>query len=257
MKILKKLGKKIKKEFDKRVFSSVLKKIDDLSLTTLDSRRRNYFFKYNLSDFELKHNEISFIHTPKTGGFSIGSIMQSSFKNNSANITFRNLDTHAPVSLISSPSEYKYITFIREPVERVYSYYRQILHPEKGKNENYHDLANKGLVHLLQNCWEVRNLYCQYFSGFVYEEINEKFLETALKNLKNFYFVGNFHNFENEARKLIDLLHLDCQNIPHLNKENWRTEEKFEIPNKDRKLIQAYNYFDIKLYNSFIKHSNW
>jgi len=45
-----------------------------------------------------------------------------------------------------------------------------------------------------------------YFSGFVYEEINEKFFETALKNLKNFYFVGNFSNFENEARKLIDLL---------------------------------------------------
>ena len=48
MKILKKLGKKIKKEFDKRVFSSVLKKIDDLSLTTLDSRRRNYFFKRSI-----------------------------------------------------------------------------------------------------------------------------------------------------------------------------------------------------------------
>ena len=74
---------------------------------------------------------------------------------------------------------------------------------------------------------------------------------------KNFYFVGNFHNFENEAKKLMDLLHLDCKNIPHLNKENWRTEEKFEIPDKDRKLIEAYNYFDIKLHNSFIKHSNW
>ena len=46
MKILKKLGKKIKKEFDKRVFSLVLKKIDDLSLTTLASRRRNYFCRF-------------------------------------------------------------------------------------------------------------------------------------------------------------------------------------------------------------------
>ena len=103
MKILKKLGKKIKKEFDKKVFSSVLKKIDDLSLTTLDSRRRNYFFKYNLNDFELKSNEISFVHTPKTGGFSIGSIMLSPFKNNAANIAFRNFIFGWPKVGISNP----------------------------------------------------------------------------------------------------------------------------------------------------------
>ena len=44
---------------------------------------------------------------------------------------------------------------------------------------------------MLINCWEVRNLYCQYFSGFVRDTVNEEIFQIANENLKIFIFVGD------------------------------------------------------------------
>ena len=50
-----------------------------------------------------------------------------------------------------------------------------------------YSLAKKGIVNLLKYDYQVKNLYCQYFSGYPGENVNEEIYNSALKNLKLFF----------------------------------------------------------------------
>ena len=75
--MIKKITNYIKKKIDRKLFSLFLKKIDDMSLTNLDERRRNYIFNYNSNDYRAEKNNIIFIHVPKTGGASIDEYLRA------------------------------------------------------------------------------------------------------------------------------------------------------------------------------------
>ena len=57
----------LKRKFDRKIFSKFLKKIDRLSLTSLDERRRNNIFRFHRNDYKFEKDKFVFIHTPKTG----------------------------------------------------------------------------------------------------------------------------------------------------------------------------------------------
>ena len=68
---MKKLISYLKKKFDRKIFSRVLKKIDRLSLTDLDERRRNNIFRFHRNDYKFSKDQFVFIHVPKTAGSSV------------------------------------------------------------------------------------------------------------------------------------------------------------------------------------------
>ncbi len=70
-------------------------------------------------------------------------------------------------------------------------------------------VASFGFSNWLKNDRFSKNLYCQYFSGRVYEEVNEQIYNSALDNIKNFFFIINFEKFENEIKELYKKLDLD------------------------------------------------
>tara|TARA_Y100000590_G_scaffold300486_2_gene338788 strand:- start:357 stop:1085 length:729 start_codon:yes stop_codon:yes gene_type:complete len=235
---------KLKNRFDRKIFSKLLKKIDSLSLTNLDERRRNYIFNYHRNDYKFDKNQIVFIHVPKTGGASIREHLEKNLNNF---YIFKKKSEHNPVSLLCSPKDYNYITFLRNPVNRVYSYYNML------KKYNYvpgHDLAKKSLSDLLINSYQVKNLYCQYFSGLPFENVNEEIFNLALSNLKMFYFVGKFEDFNNSFVNLCSKLDLKNNSLIHINKNNY-----LEISDDQKKLIESYNSYDIKLYKIFFNLS--
>ncbi len=229
-------------KFDRKIFSRLLKKIDSLSLTNLDEKRRNYIFNYHRNDYKFNKNQITFIHVPKTGGASIREHLEKNLNNF---FVFEKKSEHNPVSLLCSPNEYKYITFLREPTRRVYSYYNML------KNNDFvpgHHLAKKSLADLLINSFQTKNLYCQYFSGLPFENVNDEIYNVAISNLRNFYFVGKFEEFNNSFIRLSEKLNLENKKIVHINQNKYNP-----ISEDQKKLIESYNKYDIKLYNEFFK----
>ena len=229
-------------KFDRKVFSRLLKKIDSLSLTNLDEKRRNYIFNYHRNDYKFNKNQITFIHVPKTGGASIREHLEKNLNNF---FVFEKKSEHNPVSLLCPPNDYKYVTFLREPTHRVYSYYNML------KNNDFvpgHHLAKKSLVDLLINSFQAKNLYCQYFSGLPFENVNDEIYNLAISNLKNFYFVGKFEEFHNSFIQLSEKLNLENKEFIHINQNKYKP-----ISEDQKKLIESYNSYDIKLYNEFFK----
>ena len=239
--MIKKIKNYIKKKIDRKLFSLFLKKIDDMSLTNLDERRRNYIFNYNSNDYRAEKNNIIFIHVPKTGGASIDEYLRAYESNY---YIFLKKSNHNAVSLLCPPEEYKYITFLREPVTRVFSYYNMSLHNEYTPA---HSLANKGVINLLKYDYQVKNLYCQYFSGYPGEIVNEEIYNIALKNLKKFLFVGKFENFSESFNQMCITLKIQNNERPFVNKSKYNNLLK----NDDKILIEQYNKFDIKLYDNY------
>ena len=235
-----------KKKFDRKIFSIFLKKIDDLSLTDLDSRRRNYIFNYHTNDYKPDKNDFIFIHVPKTGGASIRNYLEKNLKEF---YYFKKKSEHNAVSLLCPPEEYNYITFLREPVTRVFSYYNMSLY---NKDTPGYSLAKKGIVNLLKYDYQVKNLYCQYFSGYPGENVNEEIYNSALKNLKLFFYVGKFEEFTKSFNEMCLHLKIENKESPYIN----TSPQKKTINLDEEILIKAYNKYDVKLYNELFSAIN-
>jgi len=222
------------------LLKNTLKYIDKYAFTDFYAKINNFYIGFHRNDYEIGANEFSLIHLPKTGGTTIKSIL---VRNQVKNVL--NIDKHMPVSLSCNPEEYSYVTIMRNPIDRVFSYYQMQL---RDKKQPYHFHAKDGLATLLRNCWEVNNTACMYYSGFIDANVDNKCYEIAKQNLNNFAFVGNFDNFNTDVSKLLSILNLNIENIPILNFHGIH-----EATSKEIKLIESYNEFDIKLFNEFFK----
>lgn len=215
---------------------------DKYLFTSFEERRTNIYHEYNVNDYRADKNKVILIHVPKTGGLSIWKLLE----NENVLFNFNKKSRHNPVSLLCQPKDYKYITFLRNPISRVYSYYHMAL-KVKWSPDHFH--AKKSLAMFLQNCISAKNLSCQYFSGLIRENVDENIYNLAKQNLKNFYFVGLFENFNNDCLKLIKLLDLKNKNIiiPKIKPTSYEN-----ITDEEKLLIKTYNYYDIKLYENFL-----
>ena len=78
-------------------------------------------------DYKILSNKIYFIHVPKTGGTSINLELQKKYKNKLYRPYYPSYwTTHYPLKK-NHFSNIKTITVIRNPIERVYSFYHDVL----------------------------------------------------------------------------------------------------------------------------------
>jgi hypothetical protein len=215
--------------------------LDTLFLTNFSQRGLDHYHNFHHNDYKFNKDSFCLIHVPRTGG---GTLWNYFGNNNFKNIyRFEKGSLHNPVSFLCDPKEYKYITVMRDPIDRVISQHNMSL-LAKSK------VASFGFANWLRNDELSRNLYCQYLSGHVGEPVDEKIYEIALKNLKNFYYVINFNNYESDIKKMFEKSNLGIEASslkfgmhPKKNSENI----------DDKKIIaKKYNYWDLKLYNEFL-----
>ena len=131
-------------------------------------------------NYRFNKEQIASVHIPKTGGTSLNKILQES-----GDLRFINLNIHKPVSNKCSPQDYRYITVMRDPIDRVWSQYQMVLRSEKGYP--YQKFAQQGLAVFLEKCWAVRNMNCRYITGELEAEPNTNTLDRAFENLSQFY----------------------------------------------------------------------
>ena len=210
---------------------------DKLFFTDFGKRASNFYHKYNQNDYTFSKDEYCFIHVPRTGGWS--------FKNylNTYNLPFyvnEKRAHHNPVSILCSPKNYKYVTIIRNPVDRVYSHYEMF---QKAKEIS----SRNGLIHFLRYNSEVKNLYCQYYSGLIGEIVDERIFKIALDNLRYFKAIINFDNYNNELHKFLKEMGVNefKKKSFHDNKIN-----KKIVSHSSIEAIKLYNYWDLKLYEA-------
>lgn len=185
--------------------------------------------------------KIEFIHLPKCGGSSFKKSMPSQLLEDTL---------HRPIALSdyikiqnNNKIDTKYITIIRDPVDRVWSFYQMC------KNYRYHFAWSRytnSLEHFLDKCWEVNNLYIQYFSLKIRSlDIDESHIEKALKTIKNFYFVLELENINDDwvafKNKFFKDTKIQLNNFPDFNRNIYKSS-----PNKKEiEMISLYNQYDL------------
>ena len=209
---------------------------------------------FTLSDFhrccyQVPHGKRVFVHVPKTGGSSVHKLLLK----HPSKLQFMNVSLkgcHRPVSRLHSPKDTFYFTIIRDPIERVWSYFNMVRH--RWISHPYKEYAKVGLEYFLQHCWEARNQYIRYFSSFLLDEPGEYEYRIAIKNLTHFKAVIDFNNFDNEPSRYCTKIGIypDEQPVPHANKSNYNAAN-----NEEKRLIAFYNRLDVNLYHQWIDSS--
>jgi len=149
-----------------------------------------------------------------------------------------------------------YITLVRDPVERVISYYHHVMRRQEWKDKNisllkYIETSGDG---------QISNHQTRMLNGYPKYPVEEKHLETAIYNLENYFsIVGTTEHFEETADAVCAFF-------------GWENEETHrENVSEDRKQLDYYseyeidkikklNKFDLKLYeyinNNLAKRSH-
>ena len=188
------------------------------------------------------------IHVPKSGGTTFSHLV-TKYKLDNPSIQHPIIANglHRPISKYCEPIDYNYIIIIRNPVERVISYYNMV----KRNAPNYpHAKFIKNIPYFFNNCWEVNNQMTLYLAGINYtsstivnKEIYEK-AKTNLKEIKHIIFFENYNeNISHFFLKNYDLV-LSNSDIPNIRKHNYSKELNY----KDKELIIEKNKYDILLY---------
>jgi hypothetical protein len=233
-------------EKEKRLFKiarAALRRLDTCLYTDFSVRLHNYIGGFHRSDYIFSKKQFSFVHLPKTAGTSLSSILERDPKKR-----FVGTFMHRPVSLYCPPQHYSYITVMRDPVDRVWSYYQMALRKLEHKAGPYCHLAGKGLEFFLQHCWEVRNMACRFYTGDVYKEPTASQVDKAWANLECFHNIISFEKFNEDVECFLKSTECPQLVVPVQNRF------KYNVPKEsDREKIRAYNSMDVQLYDRWRK----
>ena len=197
------------------------------------------------NNYTFDKDKLCFIHIPKSGGTTLFKL----FKNNEIGQIHK--PAHYPISILCPPSDFNYLTILRNPIDRVVSYYNMV--KREGRNYPHGEYSDNYRL-FLENCWEVNNQVTLYIAGINcvdiaknkdFNLVNEEIFETAKNNLNNFKNILFFDKLEEDIHNFFkNEYDIHLKEIPNERKFNYSKV----ISEEDRKLIEEHNKYDILLY---------
>lgn len=236
--------------FDNKAIREPWEKILDLFdrkfYTDFGRRFRNRRLGVHRNDYVFRRDQLAFVHLPKTGGTSLNTILRDD-----ADDRFTGVFRHRPVSRKCPPGQYSYFTVMRDPVQRVWSFYQMSQRSLARGGGPYGHIAGRGLKFFLSHCWEVRNMACRYYSGRLLFEPTELTLDTAWRNLEAFRYVLSFDTFAPDAAALLANHGLAVPSLPHENRHPYKGPGPAE-----EEVIRQFNALDVEIYRRWIARTN-
>jgi hypothetical protein len=168
---------------------------------------------------------------------------------------------HVPYGIFRKhmPPETRYMTFLREPVDRVLSHYYRHLHsPNAGRVEQelHYDPAQGGRIRtptieeaLEMGLPQINNLETRFLCGHPEPlgELPPTALDDAREALTRFEFVGIQERFE-ESLVLLQRM-LELGDVPYQDRHVSADRPSVEdLPVEQRALIEAHNQLDAELF---------
>ena len=228
MEIKKPKNLKYKSRLIKSFTKILIKPIDKFFNMTLEEKILRNFLNTNQQDYKLVYNKIYFIHVPKTGGTSFYLELLKKYKNKLYKPYYpSNYNTHYPLKMKPNFDNTQTITIIRDPINRVYSHFHDVL---RNRKNVYFSIAKRGLKNFCKKAWEAQNLYCRYYSGNLNSDFKKNVI-LAKNHLKCFDKIILFENLN----KTLDV---------HKNKKSYPSMTK-----SDQEIIKTYNEYDLEIYD--------
>jgi hypothetical protein len=228
-----------------------------------------------------KSDLLIFLHIPKTGGTTMGSIIRKNYKEKEIFFSHKkNLDKTWGQLTINDAEKVKiirghnsfgiheffpnknfqYFTILRDPVERAISLYRMI---SRTPEHRFHaDLKKYGrtLREFVESdkFQNTNNTMVRMISGNQHDQITDEDLQRALYNIdKHFVLIGLQHQFDEFLLELKDALKwrfifYRSQLVAHVNKQEIRVEQDEETI----AIIRKQNQMDQLLYEVISKRKN-
>lgn len=214
---------------------------DRLCFTDWGRRFRNYRLGIHRNDYAFETGQMAFVHLPKTEGTSLNTILQDK-----GGGKFTGIFRHRSISRRCPPGAFNYFTVMRNPVDRVWSFYQMTLRSYSRGGGPYAHLAGRGLAFFISHCWEMRNMACRYYSGEMRPEPTPRTAERAWQNLCLFRYVLDFENLSNEASAFLAEHKIEHPAFPHNNRHSYRAPETSEL-----QLITDANCLDLEVYRKW------
>jgi hypothetical protein len=212
---------------------------------------------------------VAFVHVPKTAGATAEAMLAGAYSKagvRSAGNYFRDpkqtsariararwcgewtgapiVAGHIPYGLFAKhlPPDTRYITFLRDPLDRVLSHYHRHVERKSRTTDSLEEALVAGIP-------DLNNLATRFLCGDAAPlgELGPAALEDAKANLSEFAFVGIQERFAESVALLQRRLGLGP--VPYLNR-HVSTERPGvdDVSERDRALIVAHNRMDIELY---------
>jgi len=218
------------------------RQIDRYQGTTWEAFFHNREIGFHQNDYKITAGARAFIHVPRTAGTSV-----VDFFSRLPDARVEGLNIHRPVSRRCLPGRFRYFTILRDPVERCWSFYRLTLH---GQNHvPYHEAASRGLAHFCKQCWEMRNMYCRYLSGFPWREADTEILHLAKNHLSRFEAVLSLGDLSKQIDRLCSVWSLSPSvAFQHRNRA---PGPEMGLDPASREILEEHNQMDLNLYTQF------
>jgi len=226
------------------------------------------------------NKKLIFLHIPKTAGSTFHMILNKRYKSDEIKNLFgsrysepeiknfietpveskkniRLLKGHMPYGMHNYlPQESKYISVIRNPIERVISQYYYI------KKNNYnplHNLVEKDGMSISEFVSSgisvgMNNGHCRFLNGdldeYKFNQCDDILLDRVKENITtNFIWLGLTERFD-ESILVLSIL-LGWESPPYYIRENVSRNRKSRdsISKEDLSIIEKYNSLDMKLYS--------
>ena len=228
----------------KITIQNIYRVYDYMADTQMYADYTNYKVGYDNPNYRFEKSDMFFLHLPKCAGTSFSKMLRADPKNR-----FKELLIHRPISKNCPPSDFRYITIMREPTSRVWSLYKMML--RQPENYPYRKYAVDGIEIFCQKNKAARNMVCRYLSGEMSGEPNAQTVEKAYANLQLFYEVISFENFAEEALDFLSRHGIPFEQIPSERKA------KYQPPTpEDQAVLEKYNQQDIQLFEKWNKKRN-
>lgn len=239
------IHKKIYKKIIYALTKIFVRPLDKFFNTTLEAKIKIKLLKLHSQNYKFLEKKIYFIHVPKCGGTTMHNILQKIYKNKLFNYNHPykyDENTHYPLKKKTIFRNSTYITILRDPCLRVWSYYNDCMQDLKNP---YRAVATKGLENFCKKVWEVQNMYTKYFSGNLGISVKSD-VKKAISNLKKFNYILVFENLNHDIKFFLKKFKIK-------KKIQIRNKKRYKLPTKDQiKIIAKYNKLDSQIYKKIL-----